>query len=326
MSRQLGFTLVELLVVLAIIALLVALLLPAVFAAREMARRTQCSNHKKQVALAVLQSVSADERLPPIVDKKFQWWGISGRGAQREEIQRGVCWRLTILPYLGETAIFDQLSDPHSWQVFGRENTAGPSKALAVSAYQCPSDPSPVVFEAGLVTERKSGAVLFDAIHPPDHVAPLKVFAGGRPEPGAWYGDRWFDNTDFVPSPDQVRSTIPRFSGARLRYITDGLSKTVVVAERAGGPFDRSKDKPPVPRSAVFAWIFLDYWHPRVPTTMPAVNRDNFGLFSFHNGAHAAMCDGAVRFVHEDVEPRIVRAMMIRDDGLRDRELVPIQL
>ena len=59
-----GFTLVELLVVIAIIGILVALLLPAVQAAREAARRAQCQNHMKNIALAVLNFESAKKHLP----------------------------------------------------------------------------------------------------------------------------------------------------------------------------------------------------------------------------------------------------------------------
>src|SRR4051794_9255863 len=63
-SGMTGFTLVELLVVIAIIGILVALLLPAIQAAREAARRTQCTNKMKQIGLAILNYESSKKLLP----------------------------------------------------------------------------------------------------------------------------------------------------------------------------------------------------------------------------------------------------------------------
>src|SRR5690348_14533615 len=87
-----GFTLVELLVVIAIIGVLIALLLPAVQAAREAARRTQCKNNLKQLALGCHTYLSARKQFPP--------------GADRSN---GLSWTAHTLPYIEEAALFNQL-------------------------------------------------------------------------------------------------------------------------------------------------------------------------------------------------------------------------
>ncbi len=122
-----GFTLVELLVVIAIIGVLVALLLPAVQAAREAARRIQCTNHLKQIALAVHNYTLANRVLPPsaIVD-----FGVTSTG---NNTSWGVHGR--ILPYLEQGNVYADVDLTIAWDF--QQVIDG----LKIPIYGCPSDP-----------------------------------------------------------------------------------------------------------------------------------------------------------------------------------------
>ena len=99
-----GFTLVELLVVIAIIAILIALLLPAVQSAREAARRIHCANNVKQMGLAVHNLLSAHETFPT---GGFGGWPqsyVPGAGPKKQRVG----WMYQILPYLEQSALHDQ--------------------------------------------------------------------------------------------------------------------------------------------------------------------------------------------------------------------------
>src|SRR5690242_7027593 len=96
-----GFTLIELLVVIAIIAVLIALLLPAVQAAREAARRSQCVNNLKQLALAVQNYADVNGSLPPTGDNtKAALYPTSNNFGMKARI----------LPFLEQTALFNSLN------------------------------------------------------------------------------------------------------------------------------------------------------------------------------------------------------------------------
>ena len=94
-----GFTLVELLVVIAIIAILIALLLPAVQAAREAARRIQCTNNIKQIALAFHNYADSHKRFPP--------GATPGAPGQAIHGGPGNSWWVTVLPYIEQSGIYD---------------------------------------------------------------------------------------------------------------------------------------------------------------------------------------------------------------------------
>jgi prepilin-type N-terminal cleavage/methylation domain-containing protein len=124
--RSFGFTLVELLVVIAIIGVLVALLLPAVHAAREAARRSQCTNNLKQIALSVHNFHDTHHKVPPSV-----------AFAQAGSFGNGWGWLTYSLPYIEQQPLYDKIN-------FNTSVCCVSMKAVHdahIKTFSCPSDP-----------------------------------------------------------------------------------------------------------------------------------------------------------------------------------------
>ena len=204
-----GFTLVELLVVIAIIGILIALLLPAVQAAREAARRLQCSNNQKQIGLAILNFESTYGKLPA---------GALGWN-EPENDWTGITAFVQILPYLEEGEAYSRADRTRYWYRHYVEEIAGKQ----FREYQCPSDTA-----KGRALYRRysrSNYVLCygkDWIYPAASGGPQNALTGGSNRPddelegwGAFRYDR----------------------GRRMKEFTDGTSSTAIVSElRSGSP------------------------------------------------------------------------------------------
>jgi len=135
MKRR-GFTLVELLVVIAIIGILVALLLPAIQAAREAARRTECNNKMKQLGLALHNYHDTYKTLPYSGTASSHWWGV-GWGVNTS--QPGYhTWNELILPFIEQQPLHEQI-DFNTNNFTGANNTL--FSGLPFPWQECPSNP-----------------------------------------------------------------------------------------------------------------------------------------------------------------------------------------
>lgn len=214
-----GFTLVELLVVIAIIAILVSLLLPAVNAAREAARRMQCSNNIRQIALATIAYEAARRRLPPsgLVGENPEADITAGRFDPRSG--QMLSWAVLILPQLEEETLFARFDLTRS----ALEQPRNP-QAQHVSTYHCPSDSAQTrYFEHPELTKSVRFAKgNYAAFVSPFHTDLQMVW------PGALGGGTW--------SEDGLRR-----EGQALTKVTDGLSKTLMFSEVRTRPDPRDQ-------------------------------------------------------------------------------------
>ena len=298
-----GFTLVELLVVIAIIGILVALLLPAVQAAREAARRTQCVNNLKQLALAAHNRHDVMERLGD-----NQYGDYSARTAFGGPFENSSSWSWLALqlPYMEGGNIFDQGGLPTS-----RLN-ASSSTAVSVKGFLCPSDGARG--NVGVFNERSHYMRTSIAVG----ITNYKGVQGANFQFGRWINrgvnggstEAWNDGDGIIYAMNWQRPKT-------FAHITDGSSNTFMIGEDLWDP--------EVPGPSRFGKGFA--WCHTVETMLtcaippnakqangqPLAKNDwanRHGFKSRHpGGVQFALCDGSVRFISDTVPLGLYRAL-----------------
>ena len=304
-AKRRGFTLVELLVVIAIIGILVALLLPAVQAAREAARRSQCANNLKQLGLALLNYENAIRCFPP---------GIIG--TQPEAGPMRLPWAIHLYPFMEQNNLFDKFS----FQIGGTgiccnemvmslpQNCGSPGApaTVAISAMQCPSDSATPIWlwKSDCSLAKGNYGAFFGNVH---SMSPFQLGSGHLPHAFTY------------------------MKPLRLAMVRDGTSHTLALGEMLKGT-DNQVDYRGCyfidnsPGSQLYTQYTPnssgpDYMHNGYCTT--ATNLPNQNLPCGENpsaqtaaarsnhpgGVHVVLCDGSVHFVSDEVGLTVWQAL-----------------
>jgi len=221
-----GFTLVELLVVIAIIGVLVALLLPAVQAAREAARRSQCTNNVRNVALAVHNYHDTNQKFPPafLAMKDPSSGDLEKFGGTNINAPFRPNWVIMILPFLEQQPLYDSfVLDDFNVQISDEANRV--ARGTNLNVMRCASDPygNELCSKAGGNWARGNYGI--------------NMMQDGD----IWYYKAW-DNNDGPGGrgfgPRKGISFINK--SLEMGQVTDGLSNTILLGElRVGlGPVD----------------------------------------------------------------------------------------
>ncbi|MHC5540776.1 DUF1559 family PulG-like putative transporter [Singulisphaera rosea] len=335
--RRLGFTLIELLVVIAIIGILIALILPAVQAAREAARRVQCTNNLKQSGLALLNYESSQGCFPP----GSITYQESPLNCSATWLKRGHSLFTLMLSNVEQNNVYNSIN--FAYAAVGTQGTisAGAVNSTAFStrirAYVCPSDsisqphsaagaalptPSPNFYSQGSYAGMVGTVDIFRwwCGCPPTYQDGVVCLGRIELMPDGAFGNNYnFRTVDFK----------------------DGLSQTILIGE-----FSRFKNDPDQNfnqwNSALYYSSSLAGVHrpqgmatsvpkinanlrlPDNPTTSPISWRsdrlnDNFGQMGFRSqhpeGANFLLGDGSVRFVKDTMDMATYRALSTRAAG-----------
>lgn len=334
-----AFTLVELLVVIAIIGVLVAMLLPAVQAARESARRTQCANNLKQIGIAFHSYESAQQVFPyGTLDHDYEGADYDPAASYR----MGWTWRTFILPYMEEVAVYDRLARLDATERGGYNKNVpwalAPEQGLVISPYVCTSEPTPYIRDGApawsFTPESGFGISTYLGNAGPVSPVPTDGSWGGLYKacglctdgsvPDAFclcdYGNSSQFGRGFLhghnPNGPGMLDMYP--NGYSSQHVIDGLSKTLLVGEVHG--LNEREDGCGIPGEVQIGW--MGTWC--VGTTVFGINQDGIGgtwqngcvsFRSYHRGgANFVYVDGSVHFLADSIHLRTFSYLGARND------------
>jgi prepilin-type N-terminal cleavage/methylation domain-containing protein len=341
MNHPRAFTLVELLVVIAIIGILVALLLPAIQSARETARRNQCTNNLKNLALAALNHHEVGGHFPTGGWGWF-WIGDPDRGFSKK--QPGG-WIFNLMPFTEENARYQSASD-------GQPNTVTTQQRDSIRAIvvnpltliDCPSRRTGLVFPKpvdgtfiaynsaanptnGNVAGRSDYAINCGDPEKNEHNAGPANLSGEAnfqwctsPLGKVLINNCAGNNTTSVTGVSFQRSEVA------IQHITDGTSRTYLIGEKYLNPlsYDSGTDG-----GDNETWC-TGYNNDNFRTTFEPPRQDTPGFASatrfgsIHSVIlNVSFCDGHVEAIGYDIEPRLHRAYGNRKDGSVAGEIWP---
>ncbi len=349
-SRSKGFTLVELLVVIAIIGILVGLLLPAVQAAREAARRMQCSNNMKQLGLACHNFHDTYNKFPyGMLRSDGNGWGHPEWGTPGQS--RRYALLLQLMPYCEQSAFYnawDQLNfanNQMSNPLFGGDGVTNlPTNGTSAvgqtlgSVLRCPSNPGSLYNESHSAT----GNGIYAR-------ADYMACAGQRGYPG------YYDAGPSLWNPFGPGTDYPRIPGGKstaasaranglfsrcinygIRDATDGTSNTIMLGERSffDPVFDQCGPQLGTTTTKIGNWgwvwfgaegnAFLGTGVPinyRIRNCTDFANRvlydDRINAFGSQHtgGCTVSLADGSVRFLSQNIAAITFNAMGTRTGG-----------
>ncbi|RIK84148.1 MAG: hypothetical protein DCC67_05260 [Planctomycetota bacterium] len=323
-----GFTLVELLVVIAIIGVLVALLLPAVQAAREAARRSQCSNQLRQIALAWQLHHDTHQALPS-GGWGYHWMGDPDRGFG--ENQPG-SWAYSILPFMEAGSVYN----------IGKGATAGAAKKAAltqlgetpVGTFYCPSRRAPRAY-----TNRDNAVAPFNANKSPTlarcdyagNLGPEVPQKAGEPSGICGRMTQWCSGPPPAQADQGQGFVANRFdqharnggivfqrSEVNFKQITDGTSQVYMVGEKYLNPDHYEDGESFGDDQAIWQGDDLDV--NRNTEVPPIQDQPGVELVYPFGSAHPAtwqmaLCDASVRGLSYDIDPDVHWRLGHRSDG-----------
>lgn len=329
-KRSMGFTLVELLVVIAIIGILVALLLPAVQAAREAARRMQCSNNCKQIGLALHNYHDAYKSFP------MSWYIDIPGLSPGKTVFNAESWGVSILPFMEQQPLYDR----YDHNVMASDQTSPANVAVIqtkLAGYVCPSAPGGV--DRTYTFDANSAGLPFTAtdLAPSDYMATSGVRGVFANLAGIPSNEGVLQNHGPTVAPINADNQSGRF-----RDITDGTANTFIVGERTGGGviYNKRLPAPAAVQPAVVlngggwgdtqngeSWLSgtlftgaVNIAGPEGPCAINCTSLKAHGYHSFHpGGAQFTMADGSVQFVSETASALSIASRITRQGG----EVVP---